>query len=72
MKKEIFIEKMKEILDCSENFTFETQLSEIEEWDSLSIVSFLAMANVESGKKIDITLLREAKSIGDLYILIKS
>lgn len=72
MKKEIFIEKMKEILDCSENFTFETKLSEIEEWDSLSIVSFLAMANVESGKKIDITLLREAKSIGDLYILIKS
>lgn len=72
MKKEIFIEKMKEILDCSENFTFKTKLSEIEEWDSLSIVSFLAMANVESGKKIDITILREAKSIGDLYILIKS
>ena len=37
-----FIEKLTDILDCEEKLTMETELSEIEEWDSLGVISFLA------------------------------
>ena len=45
MTKETFLEKMADILDAEEEISFDTELSGLEEWDSLSIVSYIAMAN---------------------------
>ena len=47
---EKFIEKMVDVLDSEEEITAETILSDLEEWDSLSVVSFMAMANAVYGK----------------------
>ena len=52
---EKFIEKMVDVLDSEEEITAETILSDLEEWDSLSVVSFMAMA----------------KTLKDLYELVK-
>ena len=46
-------------------------LDEIEEWDSLSVVSFLAMANATYGKKVKKEDLKNKKTIADLYSLVK-
>ena len=47
-----FLEKMMDILDCEQEITMKTVLADLEEWDSLSLVSFMAMANAAYGKKV--------------------
>ena len=71
MNKEIFIEKMMDILDAEEEITMDTQLDDVEEWDSLSVVSYVAMANTACGKKVNVKDVREAETIQDLYNLLK-
>ena len=66
MNKEAFIEKMVDILDYEDELTMEANLEDIEEWDSLSIVSYCAMANTACGRKIEAGVVRKAKTIQDL------
>lgn len=68
---EQFLEKMIDILDCEQEVTMETVLADLEEWDSLSFVSFMAMANAAYGKKLLPTDVKMAKNIADLYELVK-
>lgn len=69
--EEKFLEKMIELLDSEMEINMNTELKDIEEWDSLSFVSFLAMANAAYGKKIAPADVRAAKTIGDLALLVK-
>ena len=71
MTKETFLEKMADILDAEEEISFDTELSGLEEWDSLSIVSYIAMANASCGMKVEVKKVREAVTIGDLYDLLQ-
>ena len=71
MTKEDFLEKMADILDAEDEIALDTNLSELEEWDSLSIVSYVAMANASCGKKVDIKKVREAVTIQNLYDLLQ-
>jgi acyl carrier protein len=71
MTKEQFLEKMIDLLDTEEEVTMNSVLQNIEEWDSLSFVSFLAMVNVSTGKKLEPTTVKTAQTIGDLFELIK-
>ena len=71
MNKEVFIEKMVDILDYEDELTLETCLEDIEEWDSLSIVSYCSMANTVCGNKIEAGVVREAKTVKDLYDLLQ-
>ena len=71
MTKETFLENMADILDAEEEISFDTELSGLEEWDSLSIVSYIAMANASCGMKVDVKKVREAVTIGDLYDLLQ-
>ena len=71
MTKDTFIEKMADILDVEDEISLDTNLSELEEWDSLSIVSYVAMANAACDKKVEVKRVREAVTIQDLYDLLK-
>lgn len=68
---EQFIEKMVDVLDVEEEITADTILNDFEEWDSLSLVSFMAMANAAYGKKVLPSDVKAAKTIEDLYELVK-
>lgn len=68
---EQFIEKMVDMLDVEEEITMDTVLDELDEWDSLSFVSFLAMANAAYSKKLNATDVKNAETVADLYELIK-
>lgn len=68
---EAFIEKMIDVLDYEGKLTMDTVLDEVEEWDSLSLVSYLAMANAIYGKKIESSDVKQAKTVSDLYNLVK-
>lgn len=71
MTKEDFLEKMADILDVEDEITLDTNLGELDEWDSLSIVSYVAMANATCGKKVDIKKVKEAVTLQDLYNLLQ-
>ena len=71
MIKDDFLERMAEILDAEDEISLDMNLSELEEWDSLSIVSYVAMANANCGKKVDIKKVREAVTIQNLYDLLQ-
>lgn len=71
MDKEEFLNRMTDILDAEDDVTMDVVLADIEEWDSLSVVSYVAMANTSCGKKVNVKDVREAVTIQDLYNLLK-
>ena len=71
MDKEEFFNRMTDILDAEDYVTMDAVLADIEEWDSLSVVSYVAMANTSCGKKVNVKDVREAETIQDLYNLLK-
>ena len=71
MTENAFIEKMVDLMDTEDELTMDTNLLDIEEWDSLSFVSFIAFANAKVGKKVTSDMVRSAKTVSDLYHLIE-
>lgn len=71
MTEEIFLEKMTEILDAEDEVTMATELDSLEKWDSLSVVSYVAMANAACGRKIEVKKVREAVTLQDLYDMLQ-
>ena len=70
MSKEEFKEKILDVLNREEEVEMETKLSDVEEWDSLAYVAFLAMAAEFTDKTIRASEVRGAETVGDLYDLI--
>ena len=70
MTQEQFLEKLTDILDYEGELNCDMKLSEIEEWDSLSYISFLAYSKT-IGKDINIALVKSAETVQDLYNLVK-
>ena len=71
MTEEIFLEKMTDILDAEDEITMEAELESLEEWDSLSVVSYVAMANAACGRKIEVKKVRDAVTLQDLYDMLQ-
>ena len=72
MDEQTFLTKMQdEVLDTEMDITMGTLLGDIEEWDSLSVVSFIAMAKAACDKKVERAAITNAKTIGELFALLK-
>lgn len=71
VRADSFIQGMKAMLNTNMEINLGTDLLDIEEWDSFSKVSFMAMVN----EKYNITLPRfevaSAETVGDLYSLVQ-
>jgi len=71
MNKSEFIKQIADILEISpDNLTGSEILEEIGNWDSLSIISFVAMVDDELKKIVDPEKLKEAQTINDLIELV--
>ena len=74
--KDFFKTMKEEVLDTEMDLTMDTSLSDIEEWDSLSVVSFLAVVkklNNKTGKKhsdVNVKMVQSARTIQDLFNLL--
>ncbi len=72
MDKAVFIKKMKEdVLDTEMDIQMDTMLHDVEEWDSLSFVIFIAMAKTTYDRKVDRHAVAQAQSIRDLFDLLR-
>ena len=63
-----FMEKMKVLLD-NDNVTSNTVFSDLEEWDSVSVLGYVSIA-LECGKKIDVKHIKDCVTFSDLYALL--
>ena len=71
MNEKEFIDKMIDLMDTEEEINMDSNLADIEEWDSLSYISFLAFCRTTTEKKVSPAEVKGAKTIRDLYNLAK-
>lgn len=71
MDRNVFVEKLKELLDCENEIAMETSLDDIEEWDSLGVITFLAEMNKYATSQIRADAVKNAHRVEDLYGLLK-
>ena len=67
-----FIAKFAEELEIenAESLAAETEFRQLEEWSSLSVMVFIAIADENFGKQIGDKQIAECKTIQDLYNLV--
>lgn len=70
MTEQEFKEKMLDVLNREEEVELDTNLNDVEEWDSLAYVAFLTMAAEYTEKTIRAAQVRNAQTMRDLYDLI--
>ena len=72
MTNEQKIKTIEEILDLEEGtLTEETVLRDLEDWDSVAIISFIAMMDDEFDKIVKGSVVREQKTVADLMALME-
>ncbi|SDF28280.1 hypothetical protein [Sporomusa acidovorans] len=68
---DIFLQNLADILDIDvKGLTTNTYLSDIEEWDSLSVISFVAMADIKYERKLNAPEVRKAQTVQELFDLV--
>lgn len=68
MNRDEFLARIKDILqyESDEELTFDTNLHDLDEWDSISIISVVAFLDSEFGKKVYVSDLQNVGTIEDL------
>lgn len=69
MNREEFLNKFVDILQTEEKISFSTNLIDIDEWDSLSMISTVAFFDKELNKTISVTQMKEIDTVEDLIKL---
>ena len=68
---EDFIKQFAELLEIDgAEISEDTKLDTIEDWDSLALVSFIALADQKYGKQLSGQELLKAQAIADLYHMV--
>lgn len=71
MKKVQFLNKLEEILMIDQNSLREdTDLENLDDWDSLAMMSLISLIEEETQEKLTISQLINAKKVSDIMVLI--
>ncbi|MBP3819625.1 MAG: hypothetical protein J6H31_15135 [Butyrivibrio sp.] len=71
MEQKFLTLMQEDVLDTDVEIKMDMKLNDIEEWDSLSVVSFIATANTSFGKKVARQDVIDAETVANLYALVK-
>lgn len=66
MTKEEFLTEMKDVLQTEEDLAFETVLSDLDEWDSLSVMATIAFLEKSFNVKTTLKDYKGMNTIGDI------
>ena len=67
----IKLHRIEEIMDLEEgSLTLEVHLSDLEEWDSLAAISFMALVGSDYHRTVNLSELKKAITVQDLIGLI--
>ena len=70
MDEKIFIKKLIDLIDTEAEINLSTKLSELEDWDSLSMVAFFSFCNTNSKRRVAPEEIKSAQTVGDLFKLV--
>ena len=70
MTEEKFIQKLTELMDTDAKLTLSTRLADVEDWDSLSVVSFFTFCNMTRKNPVAPEQVKAAQTVEDLFKLI--
>jgi acyl carrier protein len=71
MDKRTFLSNMEEVLEMDAgSLEGSERLDALDRWDSLAVVSFIAMADAKYGVAVPADALRDAKTVDDLMKLV--
>ena len=70
MTAEEFIKKLVELMDTEAQINLSTRLADVEDWDSLSMVSFFSFCNTNSRRKVSPEQIKAAQTVEDLFKLV--
>ena len=70
MNEKDFLKKFIDVTDTIKDVAMGTELRNVEEWDSLSKVNFIAMADADYGVKVTLKQLNACETVADLYELV--
>lgn len=70
MKTSIFLEKLQEELEEDQALTLDTNLKELESYDSISLLSVIAFVDENFNKKIDTKQFKDIEKVSDLVDII--
>lgn len=71
MTEKNFLEKLEEILNVEESLTMETNLDDLEEWESLTALMFQSFVYKTTNKAPEPAKIADAKIVKDLYEFVK-
>ncbi|MEX3745394.1 MULTISPECIES: phosphopantetheine-binding protein [Lysinibacillus] len=73
MTEQVRLSMLEEILDLEDGtLTSDKVLDELEEWDSIALISFIAMMDEEFNKSIKGSEIKEFKTVADaLKVMVK-
>lgn len=66
MNKVDFLEKFVDVLQTEDDIDFDTKLEDIEEWDSLSMISTVAFLDKDFSIKVSIEEVKNFETVGDI------
>ncbi len=66
MTREEFLTEMQDVLQTDMELAFDTVLSDLDEWDSLSIMATMAFIDKNFGVKLRVADIKAIKTIEDL------
>lgn len=70
MKTSVFLEKLQEELEEDQTLTMDTNLKELESYDSISLLSVIAFVDENFNKKIDAKQFKDIEKVSDLADII--
>lgn len=70
MKTSVFLEKLQEELEEDQTLTLDTNLKELESYDSISLLSVIAFVDENFNKKIDTKQFKDIETVSDLVNII--
>ena len=69
MTAEEFIKKIADIIDTDVELKLSTKLADVEDWDSLSMVSFFSFCDSKLGIRLAPEQIKSAQTVEDLFKL---
>ena len=69
MTADKFIERLVELMDTDAALDLSTKLADVEDWDSLSMVSFFSFCNTTLNRRVTPEQIKTAQTVDDLFKL---
>lgn len=69
MTAEEFVTKLANIIDTDAEINLSTKLADVEDWDSLSMVSFFSFCDSKLGIRLAPEQIKSAQTVEDLFKL---